>query len=370
MPQLFERIARMPLVSAPQDLTSTLSRDIAMKLLFKAAPFALLTFSAHAQGYVYEQPMTVGGGITRASQLWIDPTGQNDSDNDAIAWENFELPVDATITKVRWWGQPAPPLGFEISFFHQDPNTIAVQPDIFAPGSQPISEEIYTTFTQTSAGGGMVRYELDLVAPLQFAANTRYFISVVGRTPFYSAEWRWAQSPAGLYGTFWWQRGAHMFFHLGDNRAVALATAAGWPVGTSYCSANPNSTGTAASITALGSVSAAANALTLSASALPLHAFGFFMTSRTQDFIANPAGSQGNLCLGGASGRFVGPGQVQSSGAAGRFSLALDLTQQPTPTGPTIVVAGETWSFQAWYRDSLGGQATSNFTNGVVITFS
>jgi hypothetical protein len=340
-----------------------------MKHVSIAAPIALLVASVQSQGFVYEQPMSANGGTTRPSQLWIDPTGQNDSDNDAIAWEDFEFPVAATITKVRWWGQPAPPLGFEISFFHQDPNTIAVQPDIFAAGSQPISEEVYTTFSQTSAGGGMVRYELDLVAPLQFAANTRYFISVVGRTPFYSAEWRWAQSPAGLHGTFWWQRGAHMFFHLGDNRAVALATDSGWPVGTSYCSANPNSTGSVGSITALGSASAAANALTLSASALPLNSFGFFMTSRTQDFVANPAGSHGNLCLGGAIGRFVGPGQVQNSGLFGSFSLALDLTQQPTPTGPTSVVAGETWSFQAWYRDSVGGQATSNFTNGVAVAF-
>lgn len=340
-----------------------------MKVLFASVSYALLCTSVPAQGLVYEQPMTVAGGVTRPSQLWIDPTGQNDSDNDALAWEDFEFQVAATISKVRWWGQAAPPLGFRISFFHQDPNTIAVQPHIFGAGSHPISEEDYTSFAQVPAGGGMVRYEVDLVAPLQFAANTRYFISVVGLTPLYSAQWRWAQSPVGSHGTFWWQRGLHMYYNLGDERAVALATAAGWPEGSSYCSATTNSTGAAASISAFGSASAAANALALTASALPLHSFGYFMTSRTQDFVANPGGSQGNLCLGGAIGRYVGPGQVQNSAGAGRFTLAVDLAHQPTPTGPTSVAPGETWSFQAWYRDSLGGQATSNFTNGVAVAF-
>ena len=49
--------------------------------------------SASAQGFAYEQPMTSGGGILRSSQLWIDPSGQNDLDSDAQAWEDFELPL-------------------------------------------------------------------------------------------------------------------------------------------------------------------------------------------------------------------------------------------------------------------------------------
>jgi hypothetical protein len=47
----------------------------------------------------------------------------------------------------------------------------------------------------------------------------------------------------------------------------------------------------------------------------------------------------------------------------------LDLTQHPTPTGFVSVVAGESWSFQAWYRDSIGGVATSNFTDGLEVDF-
>ncbi len=141
-------------------------------------------------------------------------------------------------------------------------------------------------------------------------------------------------------------------------------------IGTNYCTAVANSTGSAASMSASGSGSVAANNLVLVASGLPQNAFGFFLTSRTQGFVANPGGSQGNLCLGGSIGRYVGPGQVQNSGAAGAISLAVDLTQHPTPTGFVSVQVGETWNFTAWYRDSVGGSATSNFADGYTIVFN
>ena len=102
---------------------------------------------------------------------------------------------------------------------------------------------------------------------------------------------------------------------------------------------------------------------------MPLNSFGFFLTSATQGLIANPGGSQGNLCLGGSIGRYVGPGQIQNSGATGAISLAVDLTQHPTPTGLVSVQVGQTWNFTAWYRDVVGGSATSNFTDGYQILF-
>jgi hypothetical protein len=94
------------------------------------------------------------------------------------------------------------------------------------------------------------------------------------------------------------------------------------------------------------------------------------LTSRTQGFVANPGGSQGNLCLGGSIGRYVGPGQVQNSGAGGAISLAVNLAQHPTPTGFVAVQIGETWNFTAWYRDTVGGVAVSNFANGLSIAFN
>ena len=55
---------------------------------------------------------------------------------------------------------------------------------------------------------------------------------------------------------------------------------------------------------------------------------------------------------------------MKSSGTAGAFSLGIDLTAIPTGP-PSAVQPGETWHFQAWFRDG----ARSNFTDAVAVTF-
>ena len=80
--------------------------------------------------------------------------------------------------------------------------------------------------------------------------------------------------------------------------------------------------------------------------------------------------SNGNLCVGGGMnqvGRFVGPGQILSSGPDGWFSLQLDLGAIPEGNVFVQVQPGETWYFQAWFRDPVG--LGSNFTNGTEIRF-
>ena len=81
----------------------------------------------------------------------------------------------------------------------------------------------------------------------------------------------------------------------------------------------------------------------------------------------NPGGSSGNLCLLPPFGRYV-----QFAGAVGMDgtkSLSIDLTALPQPTSTAAVQAGETWFFQFWHRDSFLGVPTSNFTDGLGITF-
>ena len=95
-------------------------------------------------------------------------------------------------------------------------------------------------------------------------------------------------------------------------------------VGCSYCMPAINSTGAAGRLAGSGSASIAENDLTLVATSLPPTAFGFFITSTTQDFVENPGSSAGNLCLGGLIGRYIGPGQTQQADASGAFSLQLD----------------------------------------------
>lgn len=163
--------------------------------------------------------------------------------------------------------------------------------------------------------------------------------------------------------------------YRGARNAAQLAAsfAAGPDVvdaGTNYCGpAAPNSTGQSGALLASGSASASLGVLSLVASRLPNNAFGFFLASQTQGFVQQPGGSQGNLCLGGAIGRYVGPGQIKNSGATGSFVLVLDLAATPQPNGFVAVTAGQTWNFQCWHRDALGGAATSNFTDASAVAF-
>lgn len=150
--------------------------------------------------------------------------------------------------------------------------------------------------------------------------------------------------------------------------AMIAGTCTSSSLGTMYCGpANANSSGSSATMDATGSVSVMANDLTLVAADMPQFSLGIFLTSDAVGFTANPGGSQGNLCLGGAIGRYIAPGQVQSSGATGQFSLTVDLGNHPGSDGAVPVMAGDTWRFQAWFRDTVAGTATSNFTNGLAI---
>ena len=130
-------------------------------------------------------------------------------------------------------------------------------------------------------------------------------------------------------------------------------------IGDNYCDAEDNSIGREGATAACGSLAVGANDVTLWAYDLPENSFGFFLVSRAMGNIPNPGGSQGTLCLGGMIGRYVGPGQIQNSGTNKRFSLPIDLTQIPTPNGPVVAAPGDVFHFTAWYRDVVGGSATS-----------
>jgi formylglycine-generating enzyme required for sulfatase activity len=145
-------------------------------------------------------------------------------------------------------------------------------------------------------------------------------------------------------------------------------------VGTNYCTpAARNSVGLAARIAATGTsnMTLNGNRLGLHSTSLPPNQFGFFLTSRTQGFVPNPGGSQGDLCLGGTVGRYVGPAQILNGGSAGAISLQLDLSVTPEGGSFVQVAAGETWNFQAWYRDAgPAGQPSSNLSDGLAVQFT
>jgi len=140
-------------------------------------------------------------------------------------------------------------------------------------------------------------------------------------------------------------------------------------LGSSYCGpAVMNSRGEAATITALGSELIFLNDVTLTARGLPVNSFGMFVVSATQGYAFPVPNSQGALCVLGLVGRYNQPGQILNSGMGGALELTIDLFAIPTPTGFAPVGPGDTWNFQAWYRD-YNPSATSNFTDAVRITF-
>lgn len=140
-------------------------------------------------------------------------------------------------------------------------------------------------------------------------------------------------------------------------------------LGIVYCDTPANSSGEVGEITARGSLDVTLNDFSLTATNLPMNQFGIFLGSRTEGFTPNPGGSSGNLCLGGAIGRFVGPGQIVHSGANGSFSISVDLNALPTPSNLVPAMSGETWSFQAWYRDMVFIAPTSNYTDATTVAF-
>lgn len=201
-----------------------------------------------------------------------------------------------------------------------------------------------------------------------------------GGTGLGAQDFWWVESPTQPMST-----GCYFFFGYLNNNACQgplsnmyasfhmelqadLQSCNSTGLGTEYCLSNPNSTGVNTTLTMAGSLVPADNDIELIAT-LPTNTFGFFITSQTQGFVANPGGSFGNICLSGTLGRFVGPGQVKNSGAMGQITLNTnlgewDLAAIPTAVGPYAAMAGIQSNFQLWHRDSVMGVASSNFSNG------
>lgn len=139
-------------------------------------------------------------------------------------------------------------------------------------------------------------------------------------------------------------------------------------IGQAQGTAVPNSTGAAAGISALGSTEIADADFALTAASLPPRVFGMFLVSQSLGSTPNLGGGDGTLLLGGTLGRFSAPGQIQNSGPGGRIGLEVDLGQLPQAGVPVGAAPGDTWHFQAWFRDT-NPAATSNLTNAVSVTF-
>lgn len=147
--------------------------------------------------------------------------------------------------------------------------------------------------------------------------------------------------------------------------AVMVDVRAERRLGSTYCTAYPNSTGAVGSLAAFGSADPLAGAFELRVESLPAQVFGLFLTSRDAGQVPHPVGSAGVLCLGGQIGRFSAG--TFNSGASGAHDAPIDLASLPTPTGFVSAASGDVWRFQCWHRDVHQG-AGSNFTLPVAVT--
>ncbi|MEZ6015912.1 MAG: hypothetical protein R3F49_12410 [Planctomycetota bacterium] len=96
------------------------------------------------------------------------------------------------------------------------------------------------------------------------------------------------------------------------------------------------------------------------------NATGYLITSMSTGNVNLAGGSAGRLCVLGG-GRYVNA--VQNSGTGRTYSTAVNPLSLPTPNGFVSASAGQTWNFQYWHRDSIGGVATSNFSNACQVMF-
>ncbi len=144
-------------------------------------------------------------------------------------------------------------------------------------------------------------------------------------------------------------------------------------MGQTLCSAaTPNSTGSQGELIAEGFDSAFANDLTIRGTHLPIGQFGMLVGSKTSTAPMTVSNSQGLICLGGSVGRFlhqVRPiGSSATAPGVGTIVFKPDLEAMPQLNGFVPAMAGETWTFQAWHRDVVGGAVTNNFTTAVAVT--
>ena len=134
-------------------------------------------------------------------------------------------------------------------------------------------------------------------------------------------------------------------------------------VGSPYCVALPNSTGSIASISATGSNCVLLENLTLHASPLPPNQFGVFFYGVDQTQV--PFGN-GVLCVAGGAGG-IARLPIEQAGTFGEMEHLVDYSDPPNAANE--ITAGSSFNFQAWYRDPAAGGAFFNLSDALAITF-
>lgn len=140
-------------------------------------------------------------------------------------------------------------------------------------------------------------------------------------------------------------------------------------LGTVFCAAVPNSTGSPGSLAVTGSNLAASGSLTFLAGDLPSGVSAILLVSPSRASVPSFPGSDGVFCLGATVGLYDAPGQIGRVDTAGRASFPVALSSIPDGAGGFVAgLSGDVWNFQCWYRDQRpDGSATTNFTTAMEV---
>ncbi|MCE9592958.1 MAG: hypothetical protein K8S98_02090 [Planctomycetes bacterium] len=131
-----------------------------------------------------------------------------------------------------------------------------------------------------------------------------------------------------------------------------------------YCSSTANSSGNAATLSAVGSGSVSANNLALVASGCPIGKAGLVCVGDAQQQI--PFGD-GFICVAPRGAALLRLAPVVRTDAQGSAQVAVNVASPPLAG---LVTPSSTWNFQFWFRDLSGpGGTGSNLTNAVSVTF-
>ncbi|MEZ6004585.1 MAG: hypothetical protein R3F33_10420 [Planctomycetota bacterium] len=145
-----------------------------------------------------------------------------------------------------------------------------------------------------------------------------------------------------------------------DDMLVESETCASY----NYCTAAPNSVSPAgASIGFQGSGSVSGNDFALFLAGGPPGQFAhfFYGTGETLQPMA-----MGNLCV---STDANGYRRLYPAMQIDPLTLLFRSVDFTTLQNQYVISAGSTWKFQCWYRDYVGGQSVSNFSNALSVTF-
>ncbi|MFT5150502.1 MAG: hypothetical protein ACI841_000483 [Planctomycetota bacterium] len=136
--------------------------------------------------------------------------------------------------------------------------------------------------------------------------------------------------------------------------------------GTNYCTSTANSTGSAAAMSASGSVSVASNNLVLASGPVPNQPGLFFYSAGQTNGGAGIPFGNGLRCAGNGSNPLY---RLPVSGTGGNNELSWAVDNTMPPAAAATLIAGSTFHFQCWFRDPLGGGASYDLSDGLSLSF-